>query len=134
MREFRPFTEKTFSVGAQYDTDFIGRGVAAIGIRLDMTTTGNTTSFDDAAARMLGTPEVVQAEEPLIRMEGADWFHIAALSSGGYDKILNADTAGASAVEAVIDFENLMPGAAINAGSNRVFLRGTFGALADYGS
>lgn len=134
MRELRPFTEKSYTAATQYDTEFSGRGIAQVGFTFDASIGTATTPFADAAARLVGTPEVVQSELSLMRMEGPDWYHLAALTAGAYPYLLNGATGASAAVHALVDLEALMPGGAINASGAKVFMRGTFGATTDYAS
>lgn len=136
MIELKPFQTRVYAASTAYDLEFSGRAVSAIGLRFAATLTGSpATVRDDAAFRLLGTPEVNQAENPLIRMSGPSWRHLSAVSRGGYDKYaagVTASTAGQVIAQSVIDLEALMPGAMINATDKKVFLRGEFGALAVY--
>lgn len=141
MEEFRPFNEVVFGLGAQYDTEVIGARIGSVGFTLDITATGAATTIrDDATFRMAGTPEVVQGNEPLIRMGGPSWRHISALSAGGYDQFIAGNGQDGKLAQCILDLDALMPGAMINgAGSSRtgsvkVFFRGSFGVITDYGA
>jgi hypothetical protein len=141
MEEFRPFNEVVFGLGAQYDTEVIGTRIGAVGWSLDVTNTGTTTGpRDDATFRLAGTPEVVQGNQPLIRMGGPSWRHVSALAAGSYDNFIAGTTAAGKLAQCVLDLDALMPGAMINGGGSsrtgavKVFFRGTFGALTDYGA
>lgn len=128
MFELRPFTEQPYSSGAQYNAEFSGRPVSSVGLVADFESSGTyTTDIDDQPYTLLGSPEIVQAEQTLIRMEGQDWGHLSAFLSGGYPERVSLASSGVDGVcTATIDLERLMPGAAINASAAKVFLRGTW--------
>jgi len=132
MREVRPFTEKSFTASAQYDTEFSGRPIDMIALSFDATISSGGTPYTDGAARLLGRPELIQAEEPLISLPAEDWWQLAAISSGGFDKATGTATVGA--FQAALDLEGLMPGAGVNASAAKVFLRGTYGAASQFSS
>jgi hypothetical protein len=134
--ELRPFTEQSFSSGSQYNGEFTGRPVSSVGFVADFESGGTwTTDIDDQPYTLLGSPEVVQAEQSLIRMEGQDWQHLSAFLSGGYPERVSLASSGVDGVcTATIDLERIMPGAAINASAAKVFLRGTWAAAAAAGA
>lgn len=132
VQKIKPFTEKDFSVSTNYDTEFSGEPIQKIGIRFAATLTGTSATVrTDATARLLGVPEISQAEQPLIRMRGSSWRLLSAIQSGSFDNYL-APTSTPALFQAVIDLPSFMPGAMINAADKKVSLRGTFGALTDY--
>jgi hypothetical protein len=136
MEEILPFVERAFVSGAQYDTEFSGRPARAIGFSLDATISGSpATALDDDYYRLLGTNlEVVQAGDPIVRMNPRDWRQLAAIISGGFDPYVGGVTGTAKQATALLDFERLMPGSLVNAAGSKVFLRGTYGTAADLAS
>lgn len=130
MQQIKPFQERSFAAATAYDTEFSGLPVRTIGLRAQGLISGAVTIRTDAAFRMLGTPEINQAELPLIRMRGSSWRLLSAITRGSFDAGLNSATVFEA--NAVIDLQKIMPTAMINAADKKVFLRGTFGALADY--
>lgn len=136
MLQLRPFQSKAFQASTPYDLEFSGYPIRAIGLQFAATLTGTpATPRDDATFRLLKTPEINQAEQPLIRMSGPTWRHFSAILDGGYDKYaagVTASTPGQVTGKAMIDFQKIVPGAAINAADKKVFLRGEFSPLADY--
>jgi len=134
--ELRPFTEVQYSSGAQYNSEFSGRPISSVGFVFDLESGGTWTSdIDDAPFQALGKPEVVQAENVLFGAEAQDWLHTAAFLNGGYPTKTNLASSGVDGVgSCTIDLARIMPGAAINAGGAKVFLRGTWGAAAVVGA
>ena len=99
MKALQTLDTIAYLAGGQYNTDFVGEAVSEVGIAADFTTTGTAVGvLDDAPATLLGTPTVMQGGRALIRMEGPEWFHLAALLSGGYQK-LTAGTAAGTYIE-----------------------------------
>lgn len=139
MRKLKPFQERPFSLGGQYDTEISGLLLAAISIQADLTVTdgsAGSTARTDASHRLLGTPEINQGEDPLIRMTSVDWYHLSALLDGAYPQDIS-DNIGAGASEgkfagARLPLDKIIPGMRINASRVKAFVRGTFGALSDY--
>src|SRR5690242_565100 len=133
MQQIKPFQEKAFALSTGYDTEFSGLPVRTIGLRFTASITGTpVTVRTDAAHRMLGTPEINQAENPLIRMSGASWRLLSAITRGSFDNYNAPATATYMEANAVLDLQKIMPTAMINAADKKVFLRGTYGALTDY--
>lgn len=137
MEEIKPFQTKDFTASGPYDLEFNGRPIAAVGLRFAATLTGASiaTVRDDAAFRLLKTPEINQAENPLVRMQGSSWRHLSALLGGGYDSFasgVTAATPGQVVAMSTIHFDRLWPGAMVNASDKKVFLRGEFNTLASY--
>ncbi|PIQ23428.1 hypothetical protein COW64_24185 [bacterium (Candidatus Blackallbacteria) CG18_big_fil_WC_8_21_14_2_50_49_26] len=130
MLELKRFPETTLAASQDYNTDFSGRVFDTLVLRLDGTVTGGIATITDGAFRALGTPELNQAEEPLIRMRGEDWRHLAALTSGGYGPH-SAAVGGAITAFSRIKLSRLVPNMRINATETKVFLRGTSGANND---
>lgn len=131
MEEIKPTQKKTFTPSTSYDLEFSGRAIKSIGLRGAWTVAGAAATIrDDAAFRMLSTPEVNQAENPLIRMRGASWRHLSAVLNGRYDE--HVATATLAKTHCMLHLERLLPGALINAADKKVFIRGDFAALANY--
>jgi len=132
MQKLKPFPDKDYSASGNYDQDFTGEPIAKVGFRFAAALTGTSVTVrDDAAFRLLGTIEVVQAEQSLIRMRGASWRLLSAIQSGSFDAYAAPTTTPVLAT-AIVDLPALLPGAMINAADKKASLRGTFGALADY--
>lgn len=137
MEEIRPFQKKvqTGASPGSYDLEFSGRPIKSVGIRYAATIAGAgiATVRDDAAFRQLKTPEVNQAESPLIRMRGQSWRHLSAILDGRYDNhVAGTGNPSPIAAHAIIHLERLMPGAMINGADKKVFFRGDFGLTTDY--
>lgn len=138
VEQIKPFQSRAFALGSPYDLEFSGRPLKAIGLRFAgaLNTTIPVTVVDDASWRLLKTPEINQAENPLIRMSGPSWRHLSALINGGYDHFA-AGTALATpnnvCATAILDLQKLQPLAMINASDKKVFVRGEFtSTLGDY--
>lgn len=133
VQQLKPFQEKDFSASGTYDAEFSGLPISKIGLRFAAALTGTSATVrTDATFRLLGTPEVNQAENPLIRMAGSSWRLLSAILAGKFDYFA-APTSTPCVAQAIIDLQALLPNAMINGADKKVFLRGTFGALADYG-
>ena len=131
VQQLKPFQEKDFSASGAYDAEFSGLPISKIGLRFGGTLTGSAATFrTDAAFRLLGTPEINQAENPLIRMAGSSWRLLSAILAGAFD--VHTASATLAHAQAMIDLQAIMPNAMINGADKKVFLRGTFGALADF--
>lgn len=132
MQQIKPFQEKAFALSTSYDSEFSGLPVRTIGLRLTCSITGApVTVRTDGAHRMLGTPEINQAENPLIRMGGAAWRLLSAITRGSFDNYNAPTTATYFEANAVLDLQKILPTAMINAADKKIFLRGQFGALTD---
>jgi len=141
MLEIKHFPARTWASATQFDTEFSGRAFDSLGFSFDGTmTTGTGTAGeprDDGAYRLLGTPELNQAEDPVIRMQGPDWKFLSALTNGCFPDWLEPtlDGSGAAGVvlaQARIKFGRIIPGMLIDASAVKAFLRGSFGAGNDY--
>lgn len=137
VEQIKPFAIKDYTPAGPYDLEFSGRPLRAVSLRFAATLAAGipVTVRDDAAFRLLKTPEINQSENPLVRMEGESWRHISAFVAGSYDMHAagtSVATTGQVLAMATLDFERLMPGSLINAADKKVFLRGEFGALASY--
>lgn len=131
MLKLKPFQEKAYSASATYDCEFSGLPCSKIGLRFDSAVGGAATAIPtDAAHLMLGTPEINQAEQPLIRMAGQSWRLLSAFQRGSFE-VYTASATFAQA-HAVIDLSRLMPGAMINGADKKIFLRGQFAPLATF--
>lgn len=132
MRKFKEFTSATLAAAGTYDLEHNNLSYDGFGWKYGFTVTGATTPFDDASFRAAGTPELSQAEQPIIRMRGPSWRHLAAYSSGGYTRTLEGAAGTGSFASPFIDLKKILPGSMVS-GKTKSFLRGTAGALADYG-
>ena len=132
MRRYEPLNRATMTPGSAYDTEHNNLAFDAMLWQYSATVAGTPANVaEDGAFRMLGTPEVSQAEEPLIRIEGRTLRHLAAFTAGGYAKTLAPAAAGGALAEAMLDFGKILPGAYVS-GEVKAFVRGNVGGLADY--
>jgi hypothetical protein len=133
VQKLKPFTEKDFSAGGNYDQEFSGEPIGKVGFRFAAGLTGApATVRTDGTFRLLGVPEISQAEQPLIRMRGSSWRLLSAIQSGSFDNYQAPAAATPALASAVIDLNGLMPGAMVNGADKKVNFRGTFGATTDY--
>lgn len=140
MLELRKFPTKTVDAAAvSFDLETSGRTFDSLNFRFDGTITNsdNTANYTYATYRFLGTPELTQAGEPLIRMAGVDWAYLSAYTNGCFPTYLD-DAAAASAEDHVatarIKLSRLVPGAYVNANLVKAFFRGSSAALTAAGS
>lgn len=116
-----------------FDTEHNNLAFNAMLFQYGATITGSpATVAEDAAFRMLGDPELSQAEQTIMRLQGRTMRHLAAHFSGGYSKTI-AGTSGGIFAEALIDFNAIMPGAYVS-GEVKSFVRGNVEPLASYSS
>lgn len=131
MLEIKPFQTKDYSSAAPYDLEFSGRGVSGVGIRFSATLANSATGIvDDAAFRLIKTPEINQAELAIVRMRGQSWRHLSAFADGTYDNHIASQTIASA--NAYLDFQKWMPKSGFNAGDKKIFIRGEFNPLSSY--
>lgn len=131
FEEIKPFQEKAYAASSQYDLEFTGRTISAVTLRFAATLTGSAATIrDDAAFRVLKTPEIVQDEKSLMRLRAVTLRHLSAILANGYQK--HTASATAARASATINFDALVPGSMINAVTKKVSVRGEFSPLADY--
>jgi hypothetical protein len=140
MLELKKFpTKNTAAANTSYDQEFSGRTFDSINWRYDgtFTASGTGTDVSYAAARVLGTPELNQAGEPLIRLAGVDWQYLSAYTNGAFPEYTNTAQSAATynmVASARIKLSRLVPNAYVNANLVKAFFRGsTAGALTDGG-
>lgn len=135
MQEQRPFTAKSYSAGAQYDSEYTGRPLRGVGFSFDATaSTGPTAETDDSTYRLLKSPRLIQNEANLIDMEAADLRHLSAFLSRGYDPFTGGTSSGSRFATATIDFSRLAANAVIDVTDSKLFIRGEFGAASELGT
>lgn len=131
MIEVKPFQTKDYASAAAYDLEFSGRAVSGVGIRFSATLASAPTGIvDDAAFRLIKTPEINQSENPIVRMRGASWRHLSALGDGTYDNHIASQVVASAS--AFLNFEKWMPKACLNAADKKIFMRGEFNPLTSY--
>jgi hypothetical protein len=135
MLELKKFpTKNAAAANTSYDQEFSGRTFDSINFRFDGTTTASATGTDPtfSAARLLGTPELNQAGEPLVRMAGVDWLYLSAYTNGAFPSYTQNDQAASTqnqVATARIKFSRLVPGSYVNANLVKAFFRGSTAAL-----
>lgn len=132
MQKLTQFRETAFAESSQYDTEIHGNQFRELGFTFDGTLSGSTTSsIDDDLYEMLGSMAIVQEETDLIKMRGASWRHLSAISNGGYtDSVLGFGNAGKLA-SASINLRRFARTGAIKTNGGKLICRGDFAALAD---
>src|SRR5689334_6953914 len=108
MQQIKPFQERAYAASGAYDTEFSGLPVRTVGLRFTATVSGSAATIrTDAAFRELGTPEINQAEQPLIRMRGSSWRLLSAITRGSFD--FNLASATQLEANAAIDLQKISP-------------------------
>tara|TARA_R110002012_G_scaffold85272_1_gene212754 strand:+ start:2546 stop:3682 length:1137 start_codon:yes stop_codon:yes gene_type:complete len=151
MLELKRFPTKTLGAAgatttfanASYDQEFSGRTFDSINWRAD-----GAVSYPAGAGavmnkygsyRLMGTPELNQAGEPLIRMEAVDWGYLSAYTNGSFPSYLDSTGSAGGAVtpnsyaSARIKLSRLVPGSYVNANLVKAFFRGSTGQLSVVG-
>jgi len=138
MLELKKFpTKNTAAANTSYDQEFSGRTFDGINFRFDGTigATGAGTDATYMAYRLLGTPELNQAGEPLIRMAGVDWAYLSAYTNGAFPEYTDTVTSASATIPQVasarIKLSRLVPGAYVNANLVKAFFRGSSGAFTE---
>jgi len=132
-RKYKQLNNATMTPGSAYDTEHNNLAWDAMLFQYSATITGTAAAItEDAAFRMMGTPEVSQAEEPIIRIEGRTLRHLSAFTAGGYSKTLQPTTGGILA-EAYLDLGKILPGTYVS-GEVKSFVRGNVAPFLSYGT
>ncbi len=131
MRKYKQLNTATMTPGSAFDTEHNTLAYDAMLWQYSATIAGSpATVAEDGPFRMMGTPEIDQAEEPIVRIEGRTLRHLSAYLSGGYSKTL-LPTSGGILAEALLDFGKILPGAYVS-GEVKTFVRGNVEPLASY--
>lgn len=143
IRERKQVSNRNFSAGTQYTEEFQGRIFDRINVwfssRLTADGTGVSTVFTDPLLKMLGSAyEIIQGETPLLRLTAQELFWLCAFIEGApgiydMDNSIGASATADQAISAGLDLTKLFgPFGAIDARTDKVFFRGTFGAVTAY--
>jgi len=132
-RKYKQLNNATMTPGSAFDTEHNNLAWDQLLLNYSATITGTAAAItEDAAYRMMGVPEVSQAEEPIIRLEGRTLRHLSAFLSGGYCKTLQPTTGGIFA-GAVLDLGKILPGTYVS-GEVKTFIRGNVEGFLSYGT
>ena len=133
----------TTFANASYDQEFSGRTFDSINWRADGVVSypagAGSVQNKYGAYRLMGTPELNQAGEPLIRMEAVDWGYLSAYTNGAFPSYLDSEGSVAAAstpnsyASARIKLSRLVPGSYVNANLVKAFFRGSTGQLSTVG-
>ena len=137
MKKFLTFPEKDYTAAGSYNEEFHGNVFDTLIIQHDsnfVASGGTITSHAKGAIRPLGTPELNQANNTLIRAQAEDLFLGSAFLNGGFPETLlpaSITTGNNDDYTATmrLKFGRIIPGSMVDASVTKCFLRGNFGEL-----
>lgn len=140
MKENLSLPEAAYAAEASYNQEFNGRAFDELIMQLDANVSasgGTVTPHENGAARLMGVPELIQAENTLIRADAIDLWHGAAFFNGGYpDRVQSGAITTGNNEDQVAQFRlklpRVIPGMMVNANDQKAFVRGNFGTLASF--
>lgn len=142
MKELLTFPEKDYTAEGSYNEEFHGRAFDELILSADFNvaaTGSNVTPHDRGALKLLGTPELNQAQNTLVRANAIDLWHGAAFFNGAHPELdqpasITAGSDSDTNTGIRIKLPRIIPGMMVNASVTKAFLRGNFGTLASYAS
>ena len=140
MKELLSLPEASFVAEGSYNQEFNGRAFDELLLQLDMNVAasgGTAVPHQHGALRLLGVPELIQAENTLIRANAIDLYHGAAFFNGGYgDHIQSGSITTGNDDDQVVNirtkFSRIIPTMVVNANDHKAFVRGNFGTKGSF--